>query len=547
MTSPETVATESLVFLVVGLKRFFKAPFAYFLVDKVSSAILSQIIKDSIILIAEAGFHVQALTCDGSYVNQAAMASIGCKFSVDGMNFEFPNPHTPAESISFFMDSCHMLKNVRNCFGDLSVLKHGNEVIEWRFIAELHKLQSSSTLNLANRLKGKHLDYGKNKMKVALAAQTLSSSVASAIDFLRSQGLEMFQGSEATCNFMRVFDEVFDLTNSSNIHAKGFKSPIKACNIDAKVSRIMLLTDYVKNLTDIHGKPLLHSRRKTGFVGFLGTLQSIVNVSRRLLAKNYLCVLTYRFSQDHLETLFSRIRSRGGFNNNPNALQFKYALRSLLQKNGVTPSPSTNCLALPQTDVLAPLDIADDSAATSETIITEPESGAFLTAIRNKSIYHENALHYISGFVQRKLLEKFKCPECIEYLLSSQFAGHFSLFTLQSDRGGLVHAHTDVFTVVLEADRILRFMMAASSLGPLKAVHNTFLLRLGIAVLKAVRDKVNVESQESHPVQIIKFICNFFCNTMLHHFGKIFSERHLNFDKGSIRHSLNKKILFMHQ
>jgi len=309
----------------------------------------------------------------------------------------------------------------------------------------------------------------------------------------------------------------------------------------------MLLTDYVKNLTDIHGKPLLHSRRKTGFVGFLGTLQSIVNVSRRLLAKNYLCVLTYRFSQDHLETLFSRIRSRGGFNNNPNALQFKYALRSLLQKNGVTPSPSTNCLALPQTDVLAPLDIADDSAATSETIITEPESGAFLTAIRNKSIYHENALHYISGFVQRKLLEKFKCPECIEYLLSSQFAGHFSLFTLQSDRGGLVHAHTDVFTVVLEADRILRFMMAASSLGPLKAVHNTFLLRLGIAVLKAVRDKVNVESQESHPVQIIKFICNFFCNTMLHHFGKIFSERHLNFDKGSIRHSLNKKILFMHQ
>ena len=74
MTSPEIVATESLVFLVVGLKRFFKAPFAYFLVDKVSSAILSQIIKDSIILIAEAGFHVQALTCDGSYVNQAAMA-----------------------------------------------------------------------------------------------------------------------------------------------------------------------------------------------------------------------------------------------------------------------------------------------------------------------------------------------------------------------------------------------------------------------------------------------------------------------------------------
>ena len=40
-------------------------------------------------------------------------------------------------------------------------------------------------VTVCNKLKGAHRDYAKNKMKVALAAQTLSSSVATAIDFFR--------------------------------------------------------------------------------------------------------------------------------------------------------------------------------------------------------------------------------------------------------------------------------------------------------------------------------------------------------------------------
>ena len=40
-------------------------------------------------------------------------------------------------------------------------------------------------------------------------------------------------------------------------------------------------------------------------------------------------LLTYKYSQDHLELLFSCIRSRGGRNNNPNCLQLKYALQKM--------------------------------------------------------------------------------------------------------------------------------------------------------------------------------------------------------------------------
>jgi len=45
------------------------------------------------------------------------------------------------------------------------------------FIAKLHQLQQNDNLRLANKLKT-HVNWFKQKMKVNLAEQTLSSSVA---------------------------------------------------------------------------------------------------------------------------------------------------------------------------------------------------------------------------------------------------------------------------------------------------------------------------------------------------------------------------------
>ena len=50
----------------------------------------------------------------------------------------------------------------------------------------------------------------KHKMNVSLAAQTLSSSVATAIDFLCVKAnLPEFQGSEASTHFIELFDVAF--------------------------------------------------------------------------------------------------------------------------------------------------------------------------------------------------------------------------------------------------------------------------------------------------------------------------------------------------
>ena len=52
-------------------------------------------------------------------------------------------------------------------------------------------------------------------MNVKVAAQTLSSSVASGIDFLHDEvNLPEFHTSEGTSDFIKKIDLVFDLLNS---------------------------------------------------------------------------------------------------------------------------------------------------------------------------------------------------------------------------------------------------------------------------------------------------------------------------------------------
>lgn len=63
-------------------------------------------------------------------------------------------------------------------------------------------------------------------MKVKLAAQTLSASIATALEFLEKSGVEEFQGAGPTIKFIKVIDKIFDFLNSRNPLGKGFKSPL---------------------------------------------------------------------------------------------------------------------------------------------------------------------------------------------------------------------------------------------------------------------------------------------------------------------------------
>jgi len=82
-------------------------------------------------------------------------------------------------------------------------------------------------------------------MKVNIAAQTLSSSVADAIDFCRNLKINGFENSEATTECIRFVDKWFDILNSINPYGHGSKSPMKLLNYqDIKIFLDNIIAQY---------------------------------------------------------------------------------------------------------------------------------------------------------------------------------------------------------------------------------------------------------------------------------------------------------------
>lgn len=92
-------------------------------------------------------------------------------------------------------------------------------------------------------------------------------------------------------------------------------------------------------------KPIIHTRQKTAFRGFIIDMISLEAMFKFYVEEEALIdsIPTYNLLQDVLEMMFARIRSCGGFNNNPNLQQFKGAFRKIQCNMRLDLSPNTNC------------------------------------------------------------------------------------------------------------------------------------------------------------------------------------------------------------
>lgn len=97
-------------------------------------------------------------------------------------------------------------------------------------------------------------------------------------------------------------------------------------------------------MTDSTGKPILNTQRKTGFLGMIVCLRNIFPLFQKFKSLGLTYLLTYKLSQDYLETFFSAIRSRNGFNNNPNTFQFQTSYKRLLIRHEHKEFENGNCL-----------------------------------------------------------------------------------------------------------------------------------------------------------------------------------------------------------
>ncbi|KAF4514120.1 UNVERIFIED_CONTAM: hypothetical protein B566_EDAN019065 [Ephemera danica] len=351
-------ATHACTFMVTCLNDTWKIPCGYFFIKSLGGTDRAALTTECINMLEDLGLEVEALTFDGHASNIAMAHELGASLH-DPFNIKpfFPNPSDPSRRINIILDACHMVKLVRNCLGEHKVLFDENgDVINWCFIEELLKLQTEEGLKLANKLAKRHIDWKNHKMRVRVAVQTFSASVADAIEYCATVlNLPNFQGSAATVKFIRIIDRLFDILNSSSPIGKGFKAPLSPSNIEDTRKFLLEAKDYISKLTVSRGgSSILKVPRKTGFLGLITCISSVIDIFDRLVdGTNMRYLLTYKLSQDHLEMFFGCIRQRGGFNNNPTCAQFKAAYKSLILHNEIRTAEKGNCVDQSQIKILS--------------------------------------------------------------------------------------------------------------------------------------------------------------------------------------------------
>jgi len=221
----------------------------------------------------------------------------------------------------------------------------------------LVEIQEREELYPATKIRRRHVCFQNEKMKVKLAAQVLSESVAKALLYMEKRFPNQFIGASSTSIFCQTFNDCFDILNSRRQCGKNvFQKAITRENIVELQKKIFDFIEYIKSLRILEGntiKPILESSRKIGFLGIIVGMQSVLKISNYLFTNNLITyVLTYKFSQDHLETFFSSIRKMGGFCNNPTCYQFKSSYKKLISHVNDINVSNANCISQDDTSIL---------------------------------------------------------------------------------------------------------------------------------------------------------------------------------------------------
>lgn len=454
-----------------------------------------------------------------------------------------------------FIDPCHTIKLIRNAFGEMKVFfDNFGRKIDFNYLEELLRLQDREGLHMATKLTKAHLMFDKQKMKVRLATQLLSNSVADALHYCENElKLKKFEGCTATVNFIRIVNDVFDVLNSHSVRPPGWKKAVCPENIGLIEALFEGAITYFRNLKLQSGQLVICSRRKTGFIGLIINMQSTIQLFKYLVEElkvlKYLPM--YKVSQDHIELFFSAIRARGGFNNNPNAVQFRAAFKRLLIRAEIRDGGVGSCIPLEQINILTcsskvgPVTTINNLTEKKSFVeIPEDDSDLYEELLdcmySNLSGYTESVLTYIAGFVARKLSRSLKCETCNKLLFRVSELFKSSLITLKS-RGGLVYPSKDVVNILKNVEKILKGVLHVKDREENYYLYVFKFFMDYYAEPNNLFDSGDCEHDTNHKYLLIKSVIEVYMNLRYKYYGKKSTERI------SHRSYLNKIVLFRNE
>lgn len=561
--------------MIVSINENWKIPIGYFLASNLNSSQKAELIRHALNLLKETGVKIVSLTFDGCSTNVTMAKLLGCNFNIKTLNTKFiaQTTNNVDVEVAVFLDPAHMVKLVRNAFGEKKLFKDcdGN-IINFNFIERLFILQEEEGAHLANKLRKQHIFFHKQKMKVKLATQLLSQSVADALKCCKNiLCIEEFSEVDATIKFIEIFNAGFDILNSRSSNCIGNKKAVCEENIKQISEFTSSITNYIQGLKVYENNnfiPILESNRKMGFIGFIVCLNSLKHLYSSLIATAKLDHLKmYKISQDHLELFFGSVRSLGGYNNNPTARQFQSAYKKLVVRINDIPSFNTgNCIPLEHIDILHysssdPVKVINRTSSNINSDLIDFEENVQESATYNDhdyietqntytfNLFSQEIIIYIAGFVVRKLTLILKCETCLKSLFSPDkdlFLNSFiSLKNKGGNRGGLIYPSDDVITICLQTEKVLRsFNYKNKSVNALfvqSKVLSHFLHNTNIFSSLNIHRKESYSPLSDHVTLLIKSISTTYIKIKINHSLKALNE------KPSLRMWYNKLTLFQGQ
>lgn len=266
----------------------------------------------------------------------------------------------------------------------------------------------------------------------------------------------------------------------------------------------------------------------------------------------YKYILTYKFSQDHLEMFFSKIRQRFGNNNNPNALELKTAMKQILLKNSITSSYAANCIALDNTGTESVFEIRWAKKKV-ESLEEEEEIPDLFPSMNNTfDIVKDNILYYISGFIVRCLLKKVDCQTCANSMLETLSEHNYnhkyshSILVNVKNRGGLIKSSINVIKIVRVIENTLIQLTLGLSTLNIPGLGNKIILAVKNYVYSSnIFTDLNCDNDgflENHRLNLVTLISKQYLKIRLHHLSNL--KTICNVSK---RRLLTKLIIFNHQ
>ncbi|PAA60200.1 hypothetical protein BOX15_Mlig018125g3 [Macrostomum lignano] len=331
---------EAIVAVLRGVFQDWKQPIAYYPVFRTLGQEGFGIAIDECLTASHmAGIKVVALVADQESTQWAHLSR-----RADTANPFLRHPVT-GEPVYVIVDIPHCLKNTRNALMKNDIKFNECKLAKWQHLIQFYQNDSGPSLRLASKLTDAHFSLALGqKMKVSLAAQVLSHSVASGIRTLVHHN-ELSEDALQTAEFAKRLNDIFDMLNSAHLYGKGFQQPIHRDTLSAQIDRLTEAEDFVRSwrFLPLNGRAVKPTMPfKEGWLLSLSATKQLCTTLIRDHHFDYVC--TRRFTQDHVENLFCIIRGHNGFNDRPELSSFVGALRSVATSGLAQPdSTSRNC------------------------------------------------------------------------------------------------------------------------------------------------------------------------------------------------------------